>query len=213
MGLVVALGLAIAALAILWRYAALSAQGAALTAGALLVALTGYVLQSHPALPGVPIAERAASGLPDDPEAIATRRAMSGQFTGSGQIADFALTLDRLGLTREAIIAVKTALAKQPDNADLWVALGNTIVAHGGDMTSPSAEFAFDRAAALSPQHPAPPFFKALALAKSGRIDEAEGIWRALLARVPQGAPWRADIEARLAQMAMIRSMAASQRR
>lgn len=201
MGLVLVLLFALAAFAILLRYARLPRLGLTLSATALLVGLTGYVLQSHPGLPGTPVAEREARGVPEDPAAVATRRAMSGQFGGAAQVADFADTLDRLGLTREAVIAVQTELRRHPDNPVLWVALGNTIVAHGNNSTSPAAEYAFDHAAALSPAYAAPPFFKALALAKSGRTQEADEIWRDMLTHAPKDAPWRADIEARLKQI------------
>ncbi len=66
---------------------------------------------------------------------------------------------------------------------------------------SPAAQFAFERAAAISPNHPGPPFFLGLGLAQSGKLDEAGAVWRALLARAPANAPWRADLEARLGQI------------
>jgi cytochrome c-type biogenesis protein CcmH len=37
-----------------------------------------------------------------------------------------------------------------------------------------------------------------LALANSGRAEEAGQVWRGLLARTPKEAPWRVDLEARL---------------
>ena len=41
-----------------------------------------------------------------------------------------------------------------------------------------------------------------LAFAQAGQIDRAEQIWRDLLARAPADAPWRADLEQRLAMIA-----------
>jgi len=64
---------------------------------------------------------------------------------------------------------------------------------------SPAAQLAFERAAALAPNHPGPRFFYALSLAEGGRIAEAEQIWRALLATVPANSNYRAAIEAQLA--------------
>ena len=62
-------------------------------------------------------------------------------------------------------------------------------------------QFAFEKAAAISPNHPGPPFFLGLGLAQAGKLDEAGDVWRGLLARAPKDAPWKADLESRLAQI------------
>jgi cytochrome c-type biogenesis protein CcmH len=96
---------------------------------------------------------------------------------------------------------VRAGLLKSPNNPDLWVGLGNALLVHGGGQISPAAQFAFEKAATLSPNHPGPPFFLGLGLAQAGKMDEAGQIWRGLLARAPEGAPWKADIETRLAEI------------
>ena len=53
----------------------------------------------------------------------------------------------------------------------------------------------------MSPEHPGPPFFFGLALARSGQFDKAGVVWRELLARTPANASWRPDLEKRLAQL------------
>ena len=40
-----------------------------------------------------------------------------------------------------------------------------------------------------------------LAMAQSGRLAEARGLWAELLARSPADAPWRADLEQRLQKL------------
>ena len=78
---------------------------------------------------------------------------------------------------------------------------------HGGGLMNPAAQLAFNRAAALAPTHPGPKFFYGLALAQSGRLDEAEKVWRDLLATAPPNAMWRGAIEQRLQMIQQARAM------
>ncbi len=194
-----ALVFGLTALILLWRFGRLPRAGLELALAASFIGIAGYVWQGSPTQAGSPVLSREQTGLaPPDKALMMARSATMDRYGDSAQVVQFADTLDRLGLTREAVIAVKTGLRTQPNSVDLWVALGNTLVAHGGGMFSPAAEFAFQRGAQISPEHPAPPFFMGLALAKSGRTEEAGQVWRGLLARTPKDAAWRADLEARL---------------
>ena len=100
-----------------------------------------------------------------------------------------------------ATAAIRAGLAKSPNSADLWVGLGNALLVHGDGQMSPASQFAFEKAASLSPNHPGPPFFLGLGLAQAGKLDEAGEVWRGLLARAPDGVTWKADLEARLAEI------------
>lgn len=199
MGWLFVLFFALAALALLWRFGKLPLAGLELALAAAFVGIAGYVWQGSPDQAGSPVISREQAGLTQPDKALMMARgATMNRYGDAAKVVEFADTLDRLGLTREAVIAVKTGMRKEPNNVDLWVALGNSLVAHGNGTLSPAAEFAFQRAAQISPEHPAPPFFMGLALANSGRAEEAGQVWRGLLARTPKEAPWRADLEARL---------------
>ncbi len=202
MGWVFIIVLAVIAAGLLLRYARLPRAGVELVLAAALLAVAGYAWQGSPREAGAPVKPREATLLAPDLAAVATRRAMSGRFGEDVQVVEFADTLDRLGLTREAVTAVRTAIRKRPGSVDLWVALGNTLVFHGGGALSPASEFAFRHAADLNPAHPAPQFFLGLALARSGRSQDAAQVWSSLLARTPPNAPWRVDLERRLAALA-----------
>lgn len=193
-----ALIFAVAAVGLLWRFGKLPRSGIELALAASLLGVTGYVWQGEPSQTGAPVERKDKPRAELDTALRSMRAATTDQYGDAAKVAEFADTLDRMGMTREAVIAVKTGMRKDPNNPDLWVALGNALVAHGGGALSPAAEFAFQRGAQLSPEHPAPPFFMGLALANSGRAEDAGQVWRGLLARTPKDAGWRADLEARL---------------
>lgn len=171
-----------------------------LAAAAVMVGLAGYALQGHPSLPGKPVA--ALTEPEGFGEAITDRQnGMADRFGPAAQWIAMSDGFARTGKTQYAAQTLEKGLELYPDNVDLWVGLGNALVAHGGGMMSPAAALAFDEAAKRDPGHPAPPFFAGLALAQSGDLKGAEAVWSRLLARTPADAPWRADLAMRLAQL------------
>ena len=102
--------------------------------------------------------------------------------------------------TREgAAELLQNAVRRSPDNADLWVGYGNALVMHGGGMMSPAAQLAFQRAAALAPDHPAPRFFYGLALAQGGQLRRGRAdLARARRQRRRPTPPIRRIVEERL---------------
>lgn len=182
-------------------------SGWELVGTALCVGVAGYGLQGHPDFAGAPKAAVENEKIAD--EALLKQRQQMGETFGKGQnwliLAD---GLVRNGQFGAAAQVLGKAVRENPNDADLWVALGNALVGHGDGTITPPARMAFERAAQISPEHPAPPFFFGLALAQSGRLPEARVIWADLLKRAPADAPWRADLEARIKRIdAMIDMM------
>lgn len=185
---------------LLWRFGKLGRGGLELTGAALMLALAGYAWQGNPAAAGNPVrAVEQDGGESDAP--VALRNAGVGDLNAENQWLALADALIKAGKTRAAVSILSEGTRKAPGNADVWVGLGNALTVHNQGQMSPSSSFAFEKAAQIAPNHPGPPFFLGLGLAQAGKIDEAGEVWRGLLSRAPADAPWKADLETRLAQM------------
>ena len=168
---------------------------------ALLLGLAGYALQGSPGQPGAPKA--AAGQRKGNGEALVAARQ---QLRDSGaQGANNWLVIGdamaRNGQYADAAGVLLGAVEQNPKDTEGWLALGNALVGHSEGALTPAALYAYQRAATAQPAHPGPPFFLGLALAQSGRLDEARAMWAELLARSPKQAPWRADLAERLARL------------
>jgi cytochrome c-type biogenesis protein CcmH len=167
---------------------------------ALLLGVAGYTLQASP-VPATP--KQAQELIVGDPAALVKARA---RVTRSGipptdrwvVIAD---ALARNGQFADAAEMLRGATEADPKNAEAWLAMGNALVAHADGTLTPASLYAYRRAAAAAPEHPGPPFFLGLALAQSGRFDEARTLWRRLLAATPPDAPWHAELVDKLGRL------------
>lgn len=126
---------------------------------------------------------------------------MGGNFGDARAWLVLADAQSRQGKFATAATALSKGLETYPDDVDLWVALGNALVGHSNGLLTPASQFAYQKAATLSPDHPAPPFFLGLALATSGQLPQARAIWAELLERSPPEAEWREDLTGRLARI------------
>jgi cytochrome c-type biogenesis protein CcmH len=184
----------------LWRLGKLRGAALQLSAAALLFGVAGYAWQGSPGKPGDPTPPKTDAAQPDS-DFAKERAQVMGRFGNSAQWLDFADALHRMNRDRAAVTALKTALTEHPNDPDLWVGLGNALVIHGGGLVTPAARLAFERAAKIAPEHPGPPFFMGLAYAQAGQPEKAVALWQELLAKASPNAPWRADLEQRLAQL------------
>jgi len=207
MGWVVMLVLSLLVAAGLWRWMRGDVGLIQFVGAALLLALAGYAWQGRPAMAGAPKAPPATTQPLPDSAFAEMRPDLMGQFNNAAHWLTLAESYQRTGNTKEGAEIIQNALRRSPNNADLWVGLGNALVQHADGLMTPAAELAFDRALQIAPDHPGPRFFYGLALAQGGRFDEAEQTWRQLLASAPPSATWRGAIQEQLDALAQARAL------
>ena len=206
MGWLIIIVLALATAAGLWPFVRRDVGALQFLGAALFLALAGYAWQGHPGFAGHPKAPPDRRALPDS-EFATTRERMLGRFDRASSWLTIAEGYQRRGDTQSGATVIRSGLRANPNDPDLWVGLGNALVIHNDGMMSPAAQLAFRRAAQIAPDHPAPRYFFGLALAQGGNFDEAERIWRQLIAEAPPDAEYRRMIEERLEQLQQQRAM------
>ena len=192
--------LATAALALAAFLRRLPRGGLTLFAAVLIFGLTGYAWQGSPGQPAKPTAPQARGS--DAGEAMVEgRRAL---FESEGPASDYLVTSDgfaRRGKFAEAAGLLRRGLAENPDDLEGWLALGMAMVGHADGNVTPAAVTAFARAKAIDPAHPGAEYFLGFAYLQSGEVRNARKVWGDLVERSPADAPWRAGLEAQLADL------------
>ena len=177
----------------LWRWASRDSALLQSLAAALLLALAGYAAQGQPGLAGAPKAQAAqATRQPSDFAQL--RRGLLGEFDRAGAWLTVAEASTQSGNSLSAVKMLQGQLEKSPRDMDLWLGLADALVQHAGGLLTPSAEMAFNRAAQVAPDHPAPRFFYGLALARMGQFEAAEQFWREVLAMPQTTDNWRSVV-------------------
>ncbi|PZU45977.1 MAG: hypothetical protein DI568_12115 [Sphingomonas sp.] len=177
---------------------------------ALLVGLAGYAVAGRPGLPSAP-SERAPSNPALTPEAEKASKELLNNYGDVRAWLTMSDSLIREGRTETAIYVLQDALHAIPGNADLWVQMGVALVAHADGEVVPAARLAFDRAARLAPEHPAPAYFLGLAWLQSGDVDSALSTWGTLRARSQDDAPWVPLLDRQIAAAQRMREMGVGQ--
>jgi len=196
-GLLIAVGLGLLVGIGIMLGARLAIRDMAAPAAALLLGLAGYAWLGHPGLPGHSVQAKASVTFD---ERLAEKRRSIGERVGpAAKWLVMSDGLARQGNTQDAANVLLSGLRELPDDPNLWVGLGNALLAHAGGTLSPSADFAYRRALALEPEGISPNYFYGLALAQSGDFEQAVPIWTALAGRLPAQADLRAELERNLA--------------
>ena len=205
MGWVIALLLVILTTAGLVLFGRLPRTLLELVGATLLLGLAGYAWQGRPNLPGSP-RDVAQTAPRFDEDKAKLRDAFGGRYGKAAPWITMSDGFARQGRTQDAANVLVSGLRAEPRSADLWVAMGNALIAHSGGVVSPAAQHSFGQAMALAPQSSSAPYFYGLALAQSGQYAEARKVWDDLAARVTAGTPLHEMLRADLAQLDRILS-------
>lgn len=172
-----------------------------IAAAALLLGLAGYAWQGNPGLAGAP--RHAASAAPEkfDEQLAERRRGLAERFGPAGQWLLLSDGLGRQGKTKEAANVLLSGLRQMPNDPNLWLGLGNALVAHADGVVPPSADFAYRRAMAIDPKAPGPRYFYGLALARSGQLQAANDMWTPLVESAPDGSGIKAELQFAIARI------------
>ena len=175
-------------------------QGWAVFGAILLFGLTGYAWQGapgQPASPKQPAIEVTQSGE----EMVEARHAL---FDPAMPKPDYLVTSDafaRRGQFENAAGLLRKGLNDNPDHLEGWLALGMALVGHSDGFVTPAASYAYTRARQIDPDNPAADYFLGVSYVQSGEIRAARSVWASLLERSPEDAPWRQDLEQRIAAL------------
>ena len=177
-----------------------------LVGAALMLGAAGYAWQGSPTLAGA-APNPAAEAPPDDPEMIALRDKMLGEYTLDHAYLVAADAMSASGDDKAAVRVLLGGIGRLPRSFVLWTALGNAYARHDGGQVSPASRFAFDQARRLAPRQPGPVFFEGMAFARTGDLAAARPYWERALRMTPAGVSYREDIAIRLAILDRLAAM------
>ncbi|MDZ4308160.1 cytochrome c biogenesis factor [Allopontixanthobacter sp.] len=175
-------------------------SGWALFGAALLFGLTGYALQGSPGMagsPSTPTPEANAGNM----ALVEARRQMFDPGRPASRFVTVADGFARRGQFEDAAGILSGAVSQNSNDGEAWLALANALVEHADGTLTPAALYAYGQAQAVLPNHPGPSYFLGVALIRSGRPLEARQLWAQTLEQAPADAPWRGQMEERLARL------------
>jgi len=169
-----------------------------LAAAAILLGMTGYALQGRPSVQSSPAKSLAAK---EDAavQLVEMRADMDQSFGGAKRWLVTADAFAKQGDYKLSASYIQAGLKQNPNDPDLWSALGlQLMLASNGEMSLP-AQLAFDKARAIRPNYPAPYYFAGLSRLFAGNIDSAILFWEKTLSLATPNAKWKPRLESQLA--------------
>jgi cytochrome c-type biogenesis protein CcmH len=196
-----AVGLAVAAFAIMVFAFRLPRAAWTTALAALALGLAGYAAQGSPWTPGAP--KSAAPLVPGEGAGLVDlRRAVLPDAEWSAHPALItADALTRRDRFADAATILLSATRKNPRDGEAWLALANDLVADADGAITPAARLAYRRAESAAPESPGVPFFIGVQQLQAGNLIDARKLWGEASARAPAGSDARKVIDERIARL------------
>jgi cytochrome c-type biogenesis protein CcmH len=172
--------------------------------GLPLIAVALYLPLGSPRLPDFPLSQRAqgpAASQPLDNLVAQVEAHLEKNPTDGRGWNVLAPVLAKLGRFDDAIRAYRNSITYNGDSAARRADLGEAMAAAAGGVVTAEAKAEFERAIAQNADEAKASYFLGLAAEQDGRASEAASIWREMLAKAPQAAPWRPLVLAALARV------------
>jgi cytochrome c-type biogenesis protein CcmH len=169
-----------------------------------LAALGLYLTLGSPELPDQPIAARMSAPPQEQDIAALVARVETHLAANPEDARGWELigpVYMRMGRYGDAAVAFANIVRLLGPTAEREADVGEAIMRANGDVVTPEARAAFERALGLDRNATRPRFYLAVALGQEGRTDEAITAWRRLLDGAPENVPWVAVARQELARL------------
>ncbi|WP_337661445.1 tetratricopeptide repeat protein [Erythrobacter sp. Alg231-14] len=176
-------------------------EGFAVFGAVLLFGLVGYAWQGSPGQASSPKEPDLSTDQQSGEEMVVARRQL---FEEIAPRPDYLMVSDgfaRRGRFDDAAGALRKGLNDNPDHLEGWLALGMALTGHADGNVTPAAYYAYGKARSINPTNPGADLFLGFSFLQSGQVRAARETWAGLLERSPEDAPWREEIEARVARL------------
>lgn len=166
-------------------------------AATILLGMTGYALQGRPVVPSSPA--KSLGGQEDAAVQLVEMRAdMDQSFSGAKRWLVTADSFAKQGDYKLSASYIQAGLRQNPEDPDLWSALGLQLMLASQGQMSPPAQLAFDKARAIRPNYPAPYYFAGLSRLFNGDLEGAILLWERALSLATPKAKWKSRLESQL---------------
>jgi cytochrome c-type biogenesis protein CcmH len=167
-------------------------------------ALGLYLSVGSPELPDQPVAARMSAPPQEQDIAVLIARVEAHLAANPDDARGWEMlgpVYSRMGRYGDAAVAFANTVRLLGPTAEREADVGEAIMRANGNVVSPEALAAFERAHALDAAAIRPRFYLAVALDQQGRTDEAIAAWHELLDGAPENAPWAAVARQALARL------------
>ncbi|MEM1050552.1 MAG: cytochrome c biogenesis factor [Pseudomonadota bacterium] len=182
-------------------YLRMPRQGFAVFGAVLLLGLVGYTWAGSPGQRGSPKQPEPQVEQQSGEAMVEARRALFDTARAKPDYLTLSDGFARRGKFDDAAGLLRKGLRENPEHLEGWLALGMALTGHADGFVTPAANYAYGKAREIDPANPGPDFFLGTSFLQSGEIIAARDVWGRLLENSADDAPWKPEIEARVARL------------